>query len=128
MSLTFSQPSITNDMIENEHAKRSVKHYTHLLQELSDRLAKHSAPFFSHRYAAHMNSETTLPAMLGYLIGMVYNQNNVAPEGGPLTGLLEYEVGQDLCKMLGFTSRDQTCKPWGHLTAGGSISNLEAVW
>jgi glutamate/tyrosine decarboxylase-like PLP-dependent enzyme len=115
-------------MIENEHAKQSVKHYTGLLLDLSERLAEHSIPFFSHRYAAHMNSETTLPAMLGYLIGMVHNQNNVAPEGGPLTALLEYEVGEDLCKMLGFTPQVQTSKPWGHLTAGGSISNLEAMW
>ena len=36
----------------------------------------------------------------------------------------EMEVGKDLCVMLGY-ERD---KCMGHLTAGGSVANIEAVW
>lgn len=168
-------------MKDNKHAQESVQFFATALSLVSNQLANNSAPFFSPRYAAHMNSDTTLPAMLGYLIGMLYNQNNVAPEGGPLTTLLEHIVGKQLCHMLGFGLMYQpgfgvppsfvppsgthhgnrhkshhgldhghdhnknkhgldyehefpgkviqtNVEPWGHLTAGGSISNLEAMW
>lgn len=67
---------------------------------------------------------------------MLYNPNNVAPEASPLTTLIEYEVGQDLCEMLGFKRQpadqnaDQADGPygWGHITCGGSIANLESMW
>jgi hypothetical protein len=78
-----------------------------------------------------MTSDITLPATLGYLVGMLYNQNNVAPEGGPLTTQLEYNVGQNLCDMLGFTEKGKSnmdVTPWSHLTCGGSVSNLESMW
>jgi glutamate/tyrosine decarboxylase-like PLP-dependent enzyme len=110
-------------MINNEHAQASVAHLTTQLKGLARLLAEHSIPFFSPRYAAHMNSDIALPGTLGYLVAMFFNQNNVAPEGGPMTTVLEREVGQDLCKMLGYSSRS-----WGHLTSGGSVSNLESMW
>ena len=58
---------------------------------------------------------------------MLYNPNNVAPEASPLTTLIEYEVGQDLCEMLGYRrqtddddsdSRDPNVQPsaWGHIS------------
>lgn len=111
------------------------------LGNLADHLSQSSAPFFSPRYAAHMTSDTTLPGTIGYILGILFNQNNVAPEGGPFTTLLEYIVGQELCSMLGFrqplkmpipkipsNSQQMGVEPWGHLTSGGSISNLEAMW
>ena len=67
---------------------------------------------------------------------MLYNPNNVAPEASPLTTLIEYEVGQDLCALLGFRrippsgTFDTSGEPlgWGHITCGGSIANLESMW
>jgi len=88
-----------------------------------------SVPFFSYRYQAHMNWDLTLPGLLGYFAAMLYNQNNVALEASPVTAQLEHEVGQDLCKMLGFdTSDDNPLPPWGHITCDGSVANLEAMW
>lgn len=40
----------------------------------------------------HMNWDTSMPANIGYIAGMLYNQNNVASEGGPITTLMELEV------------------------------------
>lgn len=67
---------------------------------------------------------------------MMYNPNNVAPEASPLTSIIEYEVGQDLCVLLGYrrqpasgttnTSTEPT--GWGHITCGGSVANLESMW
>ena len=82
-----------------------------------------SIPFFSPKYQAHMNWDTVLPGSLGYMAAILYNQNNVATEGGPATSRLEMEVGQQLCEMLGFGRNS-----WGHITADGTIANLEAMW
>jgi vitellogenic carboxypeptidase-like protein len=81
-------------------------------------------PFFSPRYQAHMNWDTVLPANVGYITAMLYNQNNVATEGGPATCALEKEVGEQLCGMLGFRADNS----WGHITADGTIANLETMW
>ena len=68
---------------------------------------------------------------------MLYNPNNVAPESSPVTSLIEYWVGQDLCELLGYrrassvnevTSYSTEPVGWGHITSGGSIANLESMW
>ncbi|GAA4495877.1 pyridoxal phosphate-dependent decarboxylase family protein [Pseudaeromonas paramecii] len=88
-----------------------------------------SVPFFSYRYQAHMNWDLTMPGLLGYFAAMLYNQNNVALEASPVTAQLEHEVGQDLCRMLGFDTDEQNpVPPWGHITCDGSVANLEAMW
>lgn len=84
-----------------------------------------------------MTAEPTLPAVLGYFAGMMYNPNNVTFEASPFTSMLEVEVGKDLCRMLGYHEDNPNTTPddlvstpvgWGHLTCGGSIANLEALW
>ena len=45
-------------------------------------------PFYSPRYNAHMLADTTLPSLLGYFAGMLYNPNNVTPEAAPRYGRL----------------------------------------
>ena len=39
-----------------------------------------------------MNWDTSIPGKVGYIAGLLYNQNNVTPEGGPVTTLMELEV------------------------------------
>lgn len=41
-----------------------------------------------------------------------------------MTTAYEIEAGSDLCEMIGL-DRDQSM---GHLVAGGSIANIEAIW
>lgn len=81
-------------------------------------------PFFSPRYVAHMLSEQTLPSVLGYFAGMLYNPNNVTNEAAPITVPLEIEVGKMVSKMLGYNP--QTA--WAHITSGGTVANIEALW
>jgi len=38
---------------------------------------------------------------------MLYNQNNVAFEASPVTTEVEIQVGNDLCRMLGYNVRSQ---------------------
>lgn len=97
-----------------------------LAQELLGLLAelKAGVPFFSPRYAGHMTSDVTLASLVGYFATMLYNPNNVALEGSPVTTRLELEVAAQLAAMVGFPPREA----WGHLTSGGTIANFEAFW
>lgn len=96
---------------------------------------KKSVPFFSMRYQGHMCWDITLPSILGYFAAMLYNSNNVAFEVSTATTYLEMLVGDDLCQMLGYripTEEDIEIKgairPWGHVTSGGTVANIEALW
>ncbi len=79
-------------------------------------------PYFHPRYAAQMLKDPAIPAVLGYVLTMLTNPNNHAYEGGPATTELELEVVSDLLRLVGFESG------WGHLSSGGSLANLEALW
>ena len=101
---------------------------------LLDKL-KLSAPFASMRYQGHMLWDQVLPATVGLFAGMLYNQNNVAAEASPVTTRLEIEVGNDLCRMLGYyvppegkAAKPGKPLPWGHITSGGTVANVEALW
>ncbi len=95
---------------------------------------KKSVPFFSPRYQGHMNWDMTMPSILGYFATMLYNPNNVAFEGSTATTILEILVGDDLCHMLGYSIPDEAAiengaiRPWGHITCGGTVANIEAIW
>lgn len=92
---------------------------------LMELLAKLKAdfPFQSPRYAAHMISEQTLPSIAGYFAAMLYNPNNVSFEAAPVTVKLEIEASQMIARMLGYGDHS-----WAHLTSGGTIANIEALW
>ena len=92
------------------------------LQELLSRL-KADFPFHSPRYAAHMVAEQTLPSIAGYFAAMLYNPNNVSREAAPVTVRLETEACQMINQMIGYGPSS-----WGHLTGGGTVANIEALW
>ncbi len=125
-----------------EKVKRSDEYL-----EVYDRLQKHlrlmlaqlksySNPLFSFRYQAHMYWEMTIPSLVGYIATMMYNPNNVAFEGSPVTMCLEEHAAKDLCEMIEYPTKklDKTeltsekIFSWGHLTNGGTIANIEALW
>ncbi|MEO8242683.1 MAG: pyridoxal-dependent decarboxylase [bacterium] len=93
-----------------------------------------SVPMASYRNQSHMYWDTTLPSVVGYFATMLYNQNNCTPEASPITTALEMEVGDDLCRMLGYTIPDRedvrngAIRPWGHITCDGSVANIESMW
>ena len=65
-----------------------------------------------------------MAANLGYIAALMFNQNNCAAEASTVTTKFEVEVGTDLCVMMGYDGD----KSMGHLTAGGSVANIEAIW
>ena len=93
------------------------------LEELARRL-RENYPHFHPLYAGQMLKPPHPAAVLGYLSAMLVNPNNHALDGGRATAAMEAEVVAELATMVGFDS-DRTL---GHLTASGTIANLEALW
>lgn len=53
------------------------------------------------------------------MAAMMYNQNNVATEASPVTTDLEKQVGDQLCRMLGYAGSNPPKglpASWGHIT------------
>ncbi len=94
-------------------------HLDGILSEL-----KYHFPMHSPRYNAHMTSEQSLPAVLGYFAGLLYNPNNVSGEAAPITVALELEVGRMIGAMLGY----DPARAWAHICSGGTLANIEALW
>jgi glutamate/tyrosine decarboxylase-like PLP-dependent enzyme len=101
-------------------------------------------PFFSPRYIGHQLSDVSMPALLGYFAGMLYNPNNVTSEAAPVTAGWELDACARVLKLLGYTPppappttvaeipayEAELQKPFGfaHITSGGTLANMEALW
>ncbi|WP_263834302.1 pyridoxal phosphate-dependent decarboxylase family protein [Salinibacter sp.] len=112
-----------------------------LRDELSKILAelKRAAPLYSPRQVAHIVSDPSLPAFVGYFAGLLYNQNNVVAEVSPETVREERAYFKALAEMVGYPTflpetlpRDAHARrpaySWGHLCSGGTVANLETLW
>ncbi len=64
----------------------------------------------------------TAVAWAAYATAMLLNPNNHALDGGPATAEMEKEAVAQLAAMFGYEQH------LGHLTASGTIANLEALW
>ncbi len=89
--------------------------------EYFDRLAQ-CYPFFSPFYAGQMLKPPHPAAAMAYLAAMLVNPNNHALDGGPATSAMEVEAVEQLAAMFGLPHH------LGHLTGGGTVANLEALW
>jgi len=119
---------ITRQVKQSPEYIQAVEALRRSATDLNEQL-KRSAPIFSMRSHGHMLWDQVLPGMIGYFAGMLYNQNNVAAEASPITTWLEIQVGNDLCRMLGYAgATDCSPTPWGHITSCGSVANIEALW
>ena len=91
------------------------------LEALADRLG-HSYPFADPQYVGQMLKPPHPVAWAGYAMAMLVNSNNHAFDGGPATAHLEREAVDQIARMLGHETH------LSHLTASGTIANLEALW
>ncbi|KAL1744050.1 hypothetical protein HDZ31DRAFT_82975 [Schizophyllum fasciatum] len=120
---------ITDSIQESSTFKQNVELLRKEITQVSGLLNEYSVPFFSPRYMGHMIWETSLPALSGWLCTLLFNQNNVTFEASPLTTLVEIEVGNQLCSMLGYAKGDEnTYDSWGHIASDGTLANMESMW
>lgn len=80
-------------------------------------------PFFHPDYAGQMLKPPHPVALAAYAIAARINPNNHALDGGPATGQMEKEVVAMLAEMFGWGDEHL-----GHLTGGGTVANLEALF
>ena len=99
-----------------ERVEAALSHYL-------DRLTTDNYPFHHPRYAGQMLKPPHPVAIAAYMAAMRINPNNHALDGGPPTSDMEQEVVADLAAMLGLPH-----DTLGHLTSGGTVANLEALW
>ncbi|KAK4446994.1 pyridoxal phosphate-dependent transferase [Podospora aff. communis PSN243] len=122
---------IPQSVQDSAEFKRVTAKISKAVQQTAVMLGQHSIPFWSPRYQAHMCTDLSMPAMLGYIMTMMYNPNNVALEASPISTVAEIEVGEQLCEMFGYASNlTDKGEPtgWGHVTCGGTVANLESIW
>jgi len=93
-----------------------------ILSQLSERL-EGNYPFHHPSYAGQMLKPPHPVAWLAYALTATINPNNHALDGGPPTSEMEKEAVKELAKMVGYGN-----KYLGHLTSGGTIANLEALF
>jgi glutamate/tyrosine decarboxylase-like PLP-dependent enzyme len=93
-----------------------------ILSQLAQRL-EGNYPFHHPSYAGQMLKPPHPVAWLAYALTATINPNNHALDGGPPTSEMEKEAVKELAKMVGYGDRYL-----GHLTSGGTIANLEALF
>src|SRR3984957_6571068 len=92
-----------------------------VLNETAARL-QDNYPYFHPLYAGQMLKPPHPVARLAYALAMFINPNNHALDGGRATSALEKEAVAEIAAMFGWEEF------LGHLTGGGTMANLEALW
>jgi len=92
-----------------------------VLEETAQRL-RDNYPYFHPRYAGQMLKPPHPVARLAYALAMLINPNNHALDGGRASSAMEREAVAELAAMVGWQEH------LGHLTGGGTMANLEALW
>jgi len=97
------------------------KAIAHVLTEVADRL-KDNYPYFHPLYAGQMMKPPHPVARLAYALTQWINPNNHALDGGRASSAMEKEAVAEIARMVGWDGH------LGHLTSGGTVANLEALW
>jgi glutamate/tyrosine decarboxylase-like PLP-dependent enzyme len=106
-------------LMEDEHAAQPGEREA--LAELAERL-RNTYPYPDPHYAGQMLKPPAAVAWAAYATAMLLNPNNHALDGGPATAEMEKEAVAQIAGMFGLRQH------LGHLTASGTIANLEALW
>jgi glutamate/tyrosine decarboxylase-like PLP-dependent enzyme len=79
-------------------------------------------PYFNPLYAGQMLKPPHAVARLAYMLSLWVNPNNHALDGGRASSAMEKESVAEIAGLLGWKTH------LGHLTSGGTMANLEALW
>ena len=92
-----------------------------VLQRVARRM-QDNYPYYHPLYAGQMLKPPHAVARIAYALSLWVNPNNHALDGGRASSAMEKECIVDLGRMFGWEA------PLGHLTGGGTMANLEALW
>ena len=127
--------------------QRTLGHsFDEINSSVTDMMAglRRNFPFYSPRYFGHQLSDTTIASLVGHFAGTLYNPNNVTPEAAPVTVHWEIDACAKLLEMIGYepapspprhegdrrayAARLRSGFGWAHITSGGTLANIEALW
>jgi len=92
-----------------------------VLNAAADKL-QNNFPYFHPLYAGQMLKPPHPVARIAYALAQWINPNNHALDGGRASSAMEKEAIVELARMFGWPEH------LGHLTSGGTMANLEALW
>ena len=92
-----------------------------VMAEVADRM-KDNFPYFHPYYAGQMLKPPHPIARAAYMMSMWINPNNHAMDGGRASSIMEKEAVSEIAAMFGWKEHI------GHLTGGGTMANMEALW
>ena len=92
-----------------------------VLDQVAGRMAD-NYPYFHPLYAGQMLKPPHPVARAAYALAMAINPNNHARDGGRASSQMEIESVAEIAAMFGWPQF------LGHLTSGGTLANLEALW
>jgi tyrosine decarboxylase / aspartate 1-decarboxylase len=98
-----------------------IERIAEVLAATAERL-QDNYPYFHPLYAGQMLKPPHPVARLAYALAQWINPNNHALDGGRASSAMEMEAVSELAKMFGWSEY------LGHLTGGGTMANLEALW
>lgn len=99
----------------------AVERMTAVLRQVTERMAD-NYPYFHPLYAGQMLKPPHPLARAAYALAMWLNPNNHALDGGRASSRMEIEAVGEIARMFGWSDF------LGHLTGGGTMANLEALW
>ena len=92
-----------------------------VLQQAAERM-QDNYPYYHPQYAGQMLKPPHAIARIAYAMSLWVNPNNHALDGSRASSPMEKECIVELGEMYGWDN------PLGHLTGGGTMANLEALW
>jgi len=92
-----------------------------VLDEVAQRM-QDNYPYYHPQYAGQMLRPPHPVARLAYALSLWVNPNNHALDGGRASSAMEKECIVEIGRIFGWE------RPLGHLTGGGTMANLEALW
>ena len=106
-----------------EHSERppGAKRMAEVLGAAAEKL-QNNFPYFHPLYAGQMLKPPHPVARIAYALAQWINPNNHALDGGRASSAMEKEAVAELARMIGWGEH------LGHLTSGGTMANLEALW
>jgi tyrosine decarboxylase / aspartate 1-decarboxylase len=106
---------------ENHFSSPGIEKLPEVLVAVAERL-QDNYPYFHPLYAGQMLKPPHPVARLAYALAQWINPNNHALDGGRASSAMEKEAVAELARMFGWNEH------LGHLTSGGTMANLEALW
>ncbi len=100
---------------------KNKKSFEKVMGEVAERM-KNNYPYFHPLYAGQMLKPPHPIARVAYMLSMWINPNNHALDGGRASSKMEKEAVAEIARMFGWETH------LGHLTGGGTMANLEALW